>query len=68
MPLIERVPEEFWSGRLCLKLLVERLKADGSRFWPYLQSLPLGVPGVPLFFNEAAINALQYPPLIEQVR
>ena len=68
MSLIERVPEEFWAGRLCLKLLVERLKADSSQFWMYLQSLPRGVPGVPIFFNETAIDALQYPPVIEQVR
>ena len=65
--IVQQVPEEFWAGRLCLPLLVERLMGDQSHFWPYLQTLPNGVPGLPLFYSETALQALQYPPLIEQV-
>ena len=65
--IIGRVPEEFWTARLCLKLLVERLGGEESHFWPYFQTLPRGVPGIPLFYSEAAIRALEYPPIIEQV-
>lgn len=65
--VIEKVPKEFWAGRLSLKVLFERLCETKSSFWPYLQTLPIGVPGLPIFFSQTAIQELHYPPLIAQI-
>ncbi|GMH33548.1 hypothetical protein BSKO_01382 [Bryopsis sp. KO-2023] len=68
LALIEQVPEELWGGRLALKLIGERAKGDESFFVPYLKSLPVGVPGLPMFYQGPILRELQYPPLIEQVK
>lgn len=49
------------------QVLAERLAGQESSFAPYITHLPRGVPGIPLFFPEAAIAALEYPPVTEQV-
>ena len=51
-----------------LQLLVHRALGDGSPFATYLSALPVGVPGIPIFFGAEAIAALQYPPVSEQVK
>lgn len=60
-------------GQVCcdewymLQILVERTKGSKSPYLPYLQSLPLGIRGLPMFFRPDEVAALQYPPLIQQI-
>jgi len=65
--LIQLVPKELWGGRLALKLLYERYRGDESPFAPYISSLPVGFPGVPIFWSKAELDALEYPPVSSQV-
>jgi len=52
-----------------LQLLAERLAGDDSHYAPYLQHLPVGFEGVPIFFSAPGFKALQqYPPVGSQVR
>lgn len=45
-------------------MLKERILGPDSPFHSYINNLPMGVPGIPLFFSPDAIRALeQYPPL-----
>lgn len=45
-------------------MLRERLLGDKSFFADYVDNLPMGVPGIPIFFAPEAVKALeQYPPL-----
>jgi len=61
------------TGQVCydewyvLQILVERTKGSKSPFLPYLQSLPQGVGGLPMFYQPDEVAALQYPPLIQQI-
>ncbi len=57
--LVERVPTELWGGRLALQLLAHRVLGDTSPFASYIDALPVGVPGLPIFFSGDAIDALQ---------
>ena len=57
--LVAKVPEQLWGGRLALQLLVHRALGDASPFAPYVNALPVGVAGLPLFFSGEAIDALQ---------
>ena len=42
---------------------------DASPYATYLANLPVGVPGIPIFFGAEAMAALQqYPPVSEQVK
>ena len=42
---------------------------DSSPFASYLSNLPIGVPGIPIFFGAEAMAELkQYPPVSEQVK
>lgn len=50
-----------------MQLIAERAKGSGSGFLPYLQSLPAGISGLPIFFRPEEIQQLQYPPLIQQI-
>lgn len=68
LSLIDQVPEALWGGKLSLRLLHERAKGDKSFFDPYLKSLPIGVPGLPIFYSGPVLQGLQYPPVTEQVR
>lgn len=67
LALIDQVPDELWGGKLSLKLLYERAKGDDSFYLPYLRSLPIGVPGLPIFYTGNVLKELQYPPVLEQV-
>ncbi|BDA46705.1 probable actin-histidine N-methyltransferase [Coccomyxa sp. Obi] len=69
LQLISKVPEELWGAKLALRVLKERILGPDSSFQYYIDNLPMGVPGIPMFFSPDAIRALeQYPPLSEQVK
>lgn len=65
--VIEDVPEEFWSSKLGLVLLRERVAGQHSAFAPYVNLLPSVHEGSPTFFQPEAIQELQYAPLVAQV-
>ena len=45
-------------------MLQERTLGPKSFFRHYISNLPIGVPGIPLFYSQEAIQALEeYPPL-----
>ena len=47
-----------------MQVLRERVLGPDSSFQPYISSLPVGVPGIPIFFSPEAVEVLgQYPPL-----
>jgi histone-lysine N-methyltransferase SETD3 len=47
-----------------MQVLRERVLGQDSAFQPYISNLPVGVPGIPVFFSPEAIRILeQYPPL-----
>lgn len=50
------------------QLLAQRLAGPDSVFAPYVSALPIGVAGVPMFFPRPALDALEYPPVVEQVK
>lgn len=62
-----QVPGELWGGRLALALLAARAAGGDSAFAAYVSHLPRGFPGVPVFYSREAIDALDYPPVVEQV-
>lgn len=66
-PRPHQVPEELWGGRLALALLAQRAEGTGGAFAPYVSALPRGFEGVPMFFPREAIDAIDYPPVTEQV-
>lgn len=65
--LIDKVPKELWGAKLALQLLSHRLHGKDDHFSPYLESLPVGFPGVPLFFSPDAVKSLSYPPVTSQI-
>ena len=65
--LVEQVPEELWGARLGLRLLLERALGTRGRHCEYVSNLPTAVQGVPMFFGQEAIEAIQYPPVLQQV-
>lgn len=50
-----------------MQVVAERSCGEKSKFWPYLQTLPKGIGGLPIFFRPDEVAALQYPPLVQQV-
>ncbi|CAK0785800.1 hypothetical protein CVIRNUC_009011 [Coccomyxa viridis] len=69
MRLIEKVPQEFWGAKLALQILQERTLGTASFFRHYISNLPVAVPGIPLFYTQEAVKALEeYPPLSQQVK
>ncbi|GFH20538.1 NADPH:adrenodoxin mitochondrial isoform X1 [Haematococcus lacustris] len=68
LAVIDQVPAELWGAKLALQLLDHRLMAASSPYAAYIAQLPVGVAGVPIFFSREAINALEYPPVTEQVK
>lgn len=48
-------------------MVAHRLLGQASPFAPYINNLPMGVAGLPMFFNGEALGELQYPPVTEQV-
>ena len=65
--MMDTIPEELWGAKLALKLLYERLQGEEGHFWHYIENLPVGFPGLPLFFDQKTIQALEYPPVSSQV-
>jgi histone-lysine N-methyltransferase SETD3 len=65
--LIELVPRELWGAKLALKLLYERYRGEESSYAPYIANLPVGFPGVPIFYGKDDLDALEYPPVSSQV-
>lgn len=65
--MMDRIPDELWGAKLALKLLFERIKGDEGHFWPYIKNLPVGFPGLPLFYDQKSIQALEYPPVSSQI-
>ena len=63
----ETIPDEFWSSRLGLVLLRERVAGQHSPFAPYINLLPSVHEGSPTFYPPDTIRELQYAPLISQV-
>jgi len=73
------VPAGEWQLRLGIHLLVLRanmvagshsdtdISQSRQMFRAYIDCLPSEFPGVPLFYDAAAIEALQYPPLQQQI-
>lgn len=53
---------------MALALLAHRAAGADSPFAPYVSHLPRGFPGIPMFFSREAIEAIDYPPVVEQVR
>eukprot|EP00775_Hariotina_reticulata_P007813 gene7813-8010_t len=66
--LIQQVPDELWGAKLALQVLVQRVAGAQSPFATYISQLPVGVSGVPMFFPREALEALEYPPVVEQVK
>lgn len=64
---IDAVPSEFWSSKLGLALLRERVAGQHSPFAPYVNLLPSVHEGSPTFFAPEAIRELQYAPLVAQI-
>lgn len=52
----------------CLQVLQHRASGPASTFAAYISQLPVGIPGIPMFFRPEAVAALQYPPVSEQVK
>jgi histone-lysine N-methyltransferase SETD3 len=67
LSLIHQVPEELWGAKLALQVLVHRIAGPSSHFATYISYLPIGVSGVPMFFPREALEAIEYPPVVEQV-
>jgi len=65
--LMDRIPEELWGAKLAVKLIHERLKGQDGFFWPYIANLPVGFPGLPLFFESDAIRLIEYPSVSHQI-
>lgn len=61
------MPAELWGAKLALQLLQQRLAGGESPYAPYISHLPVGFPGIPMFFGRDAVMALEYPPVVEQV-
>jgi hypothetical protein len=51
-----------------MQVLVARIQGPDSPFAAYVANLPVGVSGVPMFYPREALEAIEYPPVVEQVR
>lgn len=65
--MMDTIPKELWGAKLALKLLYERLQGEEGHFWPYIENLPIGFPGLPLFYDQKTIQSLEYPPVSSQI-
>ena len=50
------------------QVLAHRVQGADSRFSPYISNLPVGVPGIPMFFGREPLQAIQYAPVSQQVQ
>lgn len=51
-----------------MQVLAHRVRGSGSVFAPYIQNLPVGVSGIPMFFGREPFEAIEYAPVTQQVR
>jgi len=65
--VVDRVPNEFWSSKVGLVLLRERVAGAHSAFAPYITLLPAVHEGSPTFFPPDAVRALEYAPIVQQI-
>ena len=67
--LIDSVPTELWGGKLALVLLHHRVitGTPEDHFADYIAALPNTYPGLPIFFSDEAVKALEYPPVTVEV-
>lgn len=68
-PLFEQLDPSFKQMFLGLRLLSERCRSDSQpSFWhPYISVLPSKISS-PIFFDQAAINDLQFPWIQQQIK
>lgn len=50
-----------------MQVLAHRLQGADSSFSLYIQNLPVGVSGIPMFFPRDALRAIEYAPVTQQV-
>ena len=64
------------SGRVCvndnilwrrMQVLAQRVQGSESFFASYIQNLPVGVSGIPMFFGPEPLRAIDYAPVAMQV-
>ncbi|KAK9790544.1 hypothetical protein WJX73_007583 [Symbiochloris irregularis] len=65
--LINQIPADLWGARLALRVISERIKATNSKWNTYIENLPRGIPGLPIFFQREAVQGLQYAPVTHQI-
>lgn len=53
---------------LVTQVLAHRVQGPDSSFSRYIRNLPVGVAGLPMFFPREALSAVEYAPMIQQVR
>lgn len=51
-----------------MQVLAHRVQGSESSFAPYIQNLPVGVSGIPMFFGREPLTAIEYAPVTQQVR
>lgn len=52
---------------LCTQVLAQRIQGSESSFASYIQNLPVGVSGIPMFFGQESLRAIEYAPVTQQV-
>ncbi|PRW59274.1 histone-lysine N-methyltransferase setd3 [Chlorella sorokiniana] len=68
LALIDQVPTELWGAKLALQVVAHRLLGDASPYSPYIRNLPIGVAGLPMFYDGPTLSMIQYPPVTAQVK
>lgn len=48
-------------------MLAHRIQGADSVFSSYIQNLPVGVSGIPMFFAREPLRAIEYAPVTQQV-
>ena len=51
-----------------MQVLAHRVQGLDSVFAPYIQNLPVGVSGIPMFFGREPLRGIEYAPVTQQVR
>ena len=51
----------------CVQVLAHRIQGSESFFSSYIQNLPVGVSGIPMFFAREPLKAIAYAPVTQQV-
>ena len=50
------------------QVVAHRVQGPESPFSLYIQNLPVGVSGIPMFFDRQALRAIEYAPVTRQVQ